>query len=177
MSATLTLITCTRNPDPNSFRRVLAGVAALERPADHDIEYLVIDSTSEPPVASREAVREFLGRSPWARVIRSPAPGLAAARRAGIEASKGALIVWFDDDNVPAPDYLAHVVRTAAERPTVSVWGAGAIDVEFTSPVPAWAEHPADASISATIRSAKTNRRFLDPRSAPTPGNLSSFPA
>lgn len=140
MSAPLTLVTCTRNPDPEHFRRVLAGVAALARPAGRDVEYLVIDSTSEPPVASRAEVGAFLAGAPWARVIRAPAPGLAAARSAAIDASAGELLVWIDDDNVPAPDYLAQVVRVAGEHPEASVWGAGTIVVEFTGPVPAWVE-------------------------------------
>lgn len=140
MSASLTLLTCTRNPNPETFRRVLDRVAALQWPTGHTVEYLVIDSTSEPPVASRPGMDEFLARVPWARVIRARAPGLAAARLAGLEASKGSLLVWFDDDNVPAPDYLTHVVALADARPSVTVWGAGRIDVEFTAPVPAWVE-------------------------------------
>jgi hypothetical protein len=140
MSASLTLVTCTRNPNPETFRRVLESVAALQWPTGHAVEYLVIDSTSEPPVASRAGVGEFLGRVPWARVIRAEHPGLAAARRTALEASTGAILVWFDDDNVPAPDYLTHVVALAEARPSVTVWGAGRIDVEFTAPVPAWVE-------------------------------------
>ena len=140
MSASLTLVTCTRNPTPESFRRVLEGVAALERPPDHAIEYLIIDSTSEPPVASRAEVQEFVARCPWARVIRAEAPGISGARRAGVAASTGSILVWLDDDNVPASDYLKQVLATAAAHPEVTVWGAGRIDVEFLAPVPDWVE-------------------------------------
>ena len=102
MSASLTLVTCTRNPNPETFRRVLDGVAALRLPPDHTVEYLVVDSTSEPPVASRAEVVAFLGqhsvgaRHPVARARISPPRGAPA-----VEASQGAILVWFDDDNVP----------------------------------------------------------------------------
>jgi len=140
MSASLTLVTCTRNPTPESFRRVLDGVAALRLPPDHTVEYLVVDSTSEPPVSSRPEVVAFLGQHPWARVIRSSEPGLTAARRAAVEGSTGAILVWFDDDNVPAPDYLEQVMETARSWPEVTVWGAGTIAVEFTDKVPDWVD-------------------------------------
>lgn len=140
MSSSLTLVTCTRNPTPEIFLRVLDGVAALRRPADHAIEYAIIDSTSEPPLSSRPEVIEFLGRHPWARLIRAAAPGHSAARRAAVEATSGELLIWFDDDNVPAPDYLEQVIATSVAWPEVTVWGAGSIKVEFVDPVPQWVE-------------------------------------
>lgn len=139
MSATLTVATSTRNPTPEIFRRVLESVAALRWPTGLAIEYLITDSTSEPPLSSRPEVVEFLVRHPWCRLIRATDPGVAAARRSAVESSTGELIVWIDDDNVPAVDYLEQVIATAAAWPEVTVWGAGTIDVEFTGAVPHWA--------------------------------------
>jgi hypothetical protein len=140
MPATLSIITCTRDPREDLFRRVLKGVAALRVPAGESIEYLLVDSTSAPPLRARHDISEFLARSPFARIVRPEAPGLAAARRLAARESSTPLLIWFDDDNVPAPDYLEHVVATARAHPEVSVWGAGRITVEFADPVPDWVD-------------------------------------
>jgi glycosyltransferase involved in cell wall biosynthesis len=136
----ISLITCTRNPDPDTLRRVLVGIEALRVPKGHDREYLLVDSASEHPLADRAEEQLFVKRESWARVVRSDEPGLSVARRLGITASTGDLLVWFDDDNVPEPEYLEAVVRTANAHPEVTVWGAGTIAVEFTGPVPHWVE-------------------------------------
>ncbi len=137
---TLSLVTCTRSPDPALLSRVVAAVAALEVPAGWTREYLLIDSASGIPLVETDLIRSFLRDAPWARVLRTDAPGLAIARRLAVLESAGSLLVWFDDDNVPAPDYLGAVIRVATERPQVSVWGAGRIHVEFTGPVAPWVE-------------------------------------
>lgn len=140
MPALISIITCTRNPAPDLFRRVLVAMEALVIPAGHEIEYLIIDSGSDHPLADRAEEQLFLATLPWSRVVRAEAPGLSTARRLGLRETRGDLIVWFDDDNVPAPDYLLHVVRTAAAHPGVTVWGAGTIRVEFTESVPQWVD-------------------------------------
>lgn len=140
MPTPLTLITCTRNPRADLLARVLSGIAALRVPAGESIEYLLIDSKSAPPLSDRADVRSFLAAHPWARVARCDEPGLAAARRRGASESRGELLVWFDDDNVPASDYLEHVLSTARAHPEVGVWGAGRIRVEFVDAVPSWVE-------------------------------------
>lgn len=140
MPAPLTIVTCSKDPREDLLARVMAGVAALAVPAGETVEYLLIDSASTPPLASRAAVRSFLTAHPWARVVRADEPGLAAARRLAVREGKGDLFVWFDDDNVPAPDYLERVVGTSRAHPEVSVWGAGRIAVEFVGAVPDWVE-------------------------------------
>ncbi len=129
---TLSLITCTRNPPKPAFDRVLAGIGALQAPAGWDVEHLIIDSASFPALDPAAA--------PRSRIVRADVPGLALARRTGIAHARGELLVWFDDDNVPAPDYLTQVVAFAGAHPDVTVWGAGTIRVEFTGHVPEWAD-------------------------------------
>ncbi len=136
----LSIVTCTRDPAPDSLRRVLVGIEALRVPAGWSREFILVDSASRHPLAARAELQVFTQREPWARIVRCDEPGLATARRAGIAASTGDPLVWLDDDNVPDPAYLEHAVATAAAHADVSVWGAGTIDVEFTGPVPAWVE-------------------------------------
>lgn len=144
----LSIVTCTRSPDPALLSRVLAAVQRLTVPSGWTREYLLIDSASPEPLDRVSVVAEFLsstrteagaGRG-WARVLRAAAPGLSTARRLAVRESSGELLVWFDDDNVPAPDYLTHVVSTATAHADVGAWGAGHITVEFTDPVADWVE-------------------------------------
>lgn len=137
---TISILTCTRNPDPDTLRRVLVGIEALKVPAGWTREFVLVDSASAHPLAERAEERLFVEREPWARIVRCEEPGLSVARRAGIAAAAGEVLVWFDDDNVPEPDYLLHVASTAAARPEVTVWGAGTIVVEYTGPVAPWIE-------------------------------------
>jgi len=137
---TISILTCTRNPDPDSLRRVLVGIEALRVPGGWDREFILVDSASDHPLADRAEERLYTSREPWARIVRAPAPGLATARRLALRESRGELLVWLDDDNVPAPDYLEQVARFAAAYPRVTVWGAGTIVVEFTAKVPRWVE-------------------------------------
>jgi len=137
---TISVLTCTRNPDAAALTRVLTGIESLRIPAGWSREYLLIDSASTPPLGGRTDVVAFIKRNEWTSVVRCDEPGLSVARRAGIAAAKGDVLVWFDDDNVPARDYLEHVASTAASHPHVSVWGAGTITVEFTGPVAPWVE-------------------------------------
>lgn len=135
---TLSILTCTRNPAPDALRRVLNGIEALRVPDGWIREFVLIDSASTPPLAERAELKLFAERENWARIVRGEEPGLSVARRAGIAAAQGELLVWLDDDNVPDPAYLEHAVVTAAAHADVTVWGAGNIQVEFTGPVPAW---------------------------------------
>ncbi len=140
MPATLSIITCTRNPRADLFQRVMASVAALRVPAGESIEFLLIDSASAPSLAERHDVMDFLAGHRFARIVRCDEPGHALARRVGVRESEAPLIIWLDDDNVPEPDYLEQVVATARAHPEVAVWGAGTIRVEFVDPVPRWVD-------------------------------------
>ena len=137
---TISILTCTRNPAPATLRRVLEGIESLQVPEGWNREYILVDSASEPPLAKRTEDQLYTIHEPWARIVRTTEPGLATARRLGLRESKGELLVWFDDDNVPAPAYLKQVVRFAAAYPNATVWGAGTIVVEFTDEVPRWVE-------------------------------------
>ena len=90
------------------------------------------------PAAVRDAVvQEFLRNRANARLVREEAQGLTFARLAGIKATSSPVIVVFDDDNLPDPNYLTVVSRLIREYPFVGVWGPGNVDVELIDPVPA----------------------------------------
>lgn len=115
----ISVIVCTHNPRQDYLQRTLDGLRAQSLPRDN-WELLVVDNDSS------EAVGE-----PDARVITEPKLGLAHARITGIKAAKGSLIVFVDDDNVLAPDYLENALRILGEMPMLGTMGAGQIVPEF----------------------------------------------
>lgn len=136
----LSLVTCTRNPDPPRLSRVLGALEALRVPTGWAREFVVVDSASDSPVASVEPLQSFLARNTWARAVRTELPGLAAARRVALGIATGDPIIWVDDDNVLDAGYLEAVVAVATAHPAVMVWGAGSIHVEFPDGAPAWVD-------------------------------------
>lgn len=72
-----------------------------------------------------------------ARIVVESLQGLTPARLRGIAEAAGDVLVFVDDDNILAPDFL-EVCRSKAEQlPKMGVWG-GHIEPEFESPPPVW---------------------------------------
>lgn len=124
----LSVIICTYNPRRDYLERVLEALKAQALSQD-EWELLLIDN------ASKERLSESWDLS-WhrkSRHIRENQPGLTSARLCGIRESVGELLVFVDDDNVLAPDYLAKVVMIAREYPHLGVW-SGMVLPEFERP-------------------------------------------
>src|SRR5690606_15503899 len=64
--------------------------------------------------------------------------GLVYARIKGLTESKGRTLVFVDDDNVLADDYLQELEILLKDHPGVAVWGPGVITPEYLAPAPAW---------------------------------------
>jgi len=129
------IVVCTYEPEPKGFSRLLA---ALDRMADAPgwmVDVTIIDNNSPTPIEPRLDTQAFLAKHSSARVLVEKTPGLSAARRKGIESTDGAWILMFDDDNDPAPDYVARACQLAEEYPSVGAWGAGTVHVEFLEPL------------------------------------------
>ena len=130
----LSVIIPTHNPHPGRLRRTLAGLRAQTLTTDH-WETLLVDNASQPLV-SLEAFHDDTPRN--LRIVREPQLGLTAARRRGFTEARAPLCVLVDDDNVLAPDYLAHVVRLFAEHPRLGALGGKSLP-EFEVEPPGWA--------------------------------------
>lgn len=128
----ISTIICTHNPRAAFLNRVLAALDAQSLPRPH-WELIIVDSGSTPPIRQRAD----LAVPAHARIIRVDQPGLALARRAGAEASRGALIASVDDDTVFDPDYLQTGVDFMQRHPEVASCG-GRFVPEFESPPPPW---------------------------------------
>ncbi len=125
---------CTHNAVPAILPRCIAALRGLRLPPV-PVELVVVDNRCDEPLSASTL---GLDGFPFpARVIREETLGLTSARiRAGAEAW-GDVLVFVDDDNLLAPDYLLEVHRCLALRP-----GAGAIGGRIAPlsevPLPDW---------------------------------------
>lgn len=128
----ISVIICTRNPRMDYLTRVLSALREQTLPKDQ-WELVIVDNASD------EALQGRLDLS-WhscARVVREEEMGLTPARLRGIREIMAELLIFVDDDNVLAIDYLEKAVQIASEWPKIGVWG-GNSEAEFEKPVPTW---------------------------------------
>ncbi|MDD5349309.1 MAG: glycosyltransferase [Chthoniobacteraceae bacterium] len=128
----LSVILCAHNPRADYLRRTLDALQAQSLPRGR-WEFLLVDNRSEPPLANAWD----LAWHPNGRHLREEELGLTPARLAGIRAARGELLVFVDDDNVLAPDYLENALALAREWPRLGAWG-GSCRGEFEEPPPEW---------------------------------------
>lgn len=87
-----------------------AAVASVRAQTVEDVEIVVVDDASDPPVVLDDV-----------RVLRSDRPlGPAAARNAGVAAARGRALAFLDDDDEWLPDRLL-LARRGLERAPVAV--------------------------------------------------------
>jgi len=107
----VTVVVPTRNR-PGSLRRCLEALSG--QVGVGTIEVVVVDDGSDD-LAAVEAASE---RAPHARLVRQPRSGPAAARNAGVEAARGSIVCFTDDDCEPDPGWaaaLAAALRNGAD--------------------------------------------------------------
>lgn len=125
------IIVCTYNPDFVIFKRLLDAILNFKTTSP-SYEVIIVDNNSLPPLQSNLLVGEFLLKKANARLIREQTPGLTAARIRGIKEAQFEWIIFFDDDNEPAPDYLIESAKIIDQFPQVGAWGPGNVEVEYT---------------------------------------------
>jgi glycosyltransferase involved in cell wall biosynthesis len=155
----LSVIICTHNPRADRLHRTLESLAA-QTLSKEQWELLIVDNTSQPPLAERCDITWH----PCGRHVRENHLGIIFARLCGINNSTGELLVFVDDDNMLAPDYLENTIAIAERHPHLGVFGAGIVEPEFeiqppselnsllfmlalrNVPAPRWSNHPQDSS-------------------------------
>jgi glycosyltransferase involved in cell wall biosynthesis len=121
----VSVIICTHNPREDYLHRVLKALNEQTLAKDH-WELLLIDNASAEPLIGNYD----LNWHPNGRHIREEELGLTPARLRGIREACADLLVFVDDDNVLAPDYLDQALKIASEKPWVGAFG-GNIEPEF----------------------------------------------
>jgi GT2 family glycosyltransferase len=124
-----TVAICTRER-PDDLTRALQAACVL-RPQPAAI--LVVDNH---PATSR--TREVVDRFP-VRYVREDRPGLDAARNRALTEARTAVVAFTDDDAVPDPDWLEHLLRPFAD-PRVWCSTGLTLPLELETPAQEWFE-------------------------------------
>ncbi len=132
MNKTVSVIICSHNPRPDYLGRVLEGLKA-QTLARSEWELLLVDNASSQCLADSWD----LSWHPQHAHIRENELGLTPARLRGIKEASGSVLLFLDDDNLPAPDYLERAIGIEQTYPYLGVVGAGVLEPEFEiSPAP-----------------------------------------
>ena len=161
MGLAASVIICTYNPRPDYLGRVLEALREQTLPLDQ-WELIVIDNASDQPVADEWDLRWH----PLGRHVRENELGLTPARLRGIGEAVSELLVFVDDDNVLARDYLETTLSIGREWPQLGAWG-GIIEGEFEREPEPWTRpllvHLAIRQFSAPIWSNNPDDRRAQP--------------
>ena len=104
---------------PGIAARLVRALQAQHLPGSESFEVIVVDDGS--PV--RVEVAAAGGDGPAVQVLRQQRQGPAAARNAGLEAARGELVAFIDDDCEPAPGWLAALRDGARRHPGCGLGG------------------------------------------------------
>lgn len=127
----LTVIIPTHNPRLVLLEEVLQALRG-QTLSWADWELLVIDNASDPPVP-----QHLVSWHPNARVVRELQLGLTHARLRGIREACASVLVWVDDDNILAPDYLLAARDAFSAHPRLGAAG-GPSRPRYEVAPPAW---------------------------------------
>jgi glycosyltransferase involved in cell wall biosynthesis len=118
------VVLCTYNPQPELLCWALDSLEKQTFPRP-DFEVIVVDNNSTPPLDQFG----IGGMSFPLRFVREPRQGLSYARCAGISEAKGEILVFMDDDNHLAPNYVENAFSIAAREPEIGLFGGVAKEV------------------------------------------------
>ena len=127
----LSVIICTHNPRGDYLQRVLNALRNQTLDKEH-WELVIIDNGSHENLAEKWE----LGWHPQVRHFRENRLGIAHARLCGIAVSNGEVIVFVDDDNVLASNYLAVTADLAVQWPMIGAWSGNVVPEFEVSPGP-----------------------------------------
>jgi radical SAM protein with 4Fe4S-binding SPASM domain len=111
----ISAVVCTyRNP-----RQLALTIESLlnQTLAPGQFEIIVVDNNS------RDSTREVVKRYPGVRYVLEPRQGLSFARNTGVEAARGEIVAFTDDDAEASPQWLAALLDLYDRHP--DAWAAG----------------------------------------------------
>jgi glycosyltransferase involved in cell wall biosynthesis len=114
--------------------QTLSRMHALVVPTAIEWELLVVNNncTDDTDVV----IARHRGRLPLRRLF-EPRLGVSHAKNRAIDAARGDLMLWTDDDVMVAPDWMIAYLEAAARWPAASFFG-GTIEPWFEIPPPGW---------------------------------------
>jgi glycosyltransferase involved in cell wall biosynthesis len=135
ISLSFDIAVCTYDPDVRTLKRLLSAVVSICR-VSHVERVLVVDNSSPRSVSKLPFVAEFLRQVKCASCFVEPSRGLTAARCRAVRESSADIVVFFDDDNEPAANYLMVLEDYFSRYPNVGIWGPGTVNVEYLDETP-----------------------------------------
>jgi glycosyltransferase involved in cell wall biosynthesis len=102
---------------PRALERCLLALA--HQRSIEIAEIVVVDDGSREP----ESIAAIAARIPNARVVRIDGQGPAAARNAGVRATRGEFVLFTDDDCEPEPEWASRIVAALREPGVDAVGG------------------------------------------------------
>lgn len=126
---------CTHNPPRRVFPLVLEALCQQTLSPEH-FHVWIVDNHSTPPLTN-EDLKPLERAGLNFTLLQEPRLGNVYAREAAIKATSSEWIVFVDDDNVLAQDYLATVVEIAEANPDFGCFG-GKLLLADGIQVPAW---------------------------------------
>ena len=148
----VSVIVCTYNPRADYLNRVLVGLRRQTLSFQH-WELLLIDNASNETLADRFDI----GWHPNGRHVREDELGLTPARLRGVAEAVAELLVFVDDDNVLAPDYLEQALRVAREYSFLGTWGGQCVPEFEVEPAPELKPYVGCLALRTTERDFWTN--------------------
>lgn len=127
------VIVCTYNRS-QSLADTLRALRALTVPPTLSWELVVVDNNSKDD--TRAVVDSAAADFPQLRYLFQPLQGLSHARNMGIEAARGDVLLFTDDDVLPEPDWLTRIVAGMREHGADAC--GGYIAPIFEMPPPRW---------------------------------------
>ncbi|WP_168582200.1 glycosyltransferase family 2 protein [Gephyromycinifex aptenodytis] len=121
---------------PEGLARAVAPI--LEQVAECDraaVRLIIIDN--DPDASAQQVVAELQAQGAELTYVHEPRPGIAAARNAGLQAAAAEdAVVFIDDDEVPAPQWLQRLIDAWLSAGCDGV--TGPVEYEFSSPPDRW---------------------------------------
>ena len=135
-----------------TFRRedllppLFAAVAAQRASIPEPVELLLIDNSPEASAQTAAATAPA-----FVRYIHEPQTGVARARNRGVAEAQGSHVIFLDDDETPAPGWLAAFARAARQGAKAAF---GAVEPQFQTAPPADLHGPLDRVFSRRLPAA-----------------------
>lgn len=142
MPVMFSIVVCTHNPDQIIFRRLLNALQQQKVDDASRVEIIVVDNNSSSPVCNLINQPLFSKSGFKIEIVEERNPGLSNARIAGARKAKGEWIIFFDDDNEPATDYVHSLKLLISRNNKVGCWGPGVVEVEYIGKkISGWYRH------------------------------------
>lgn len=105
-------------PTRNRPEQLKQSLQALLQNTLLPLEIIIVDQSTND--ATESVIKNMA--HPLLRHVRSDLTGLSRARNSGIQASRGDVLGFLDDDCIPAENWLAASVEASAQDSASSVW-------------------------------------------------------